>query len=223
MQKLIHPSLSGQLRKEPNAIFDASGNVIYMTPPPLEINTLLIELLNFINSTEVFPLIKAPIAHLVFEKIHPFLDGNGRVGRLLFQAILAKHNYHFNWLISIEELLQQKKQTYYSLLEQNEVTLFIEFILELIGTESDRLKSQITNLAKPQEEDFLLPRRREILEIIRDHRMISFEQIHRRFLKIPARTLRYDIKQLEKSNFIRKIGTTRGALYQINPHSYNKP
>jgi Fic family protein len=215
MHKLVHPSMAGMLRKEPSAIFDTAGNVIYMTPPPSEINNLLIELLNFINSADVFPLIKAPIAHLTFEKIHPFLDGNGRVGRLLFQAILAKHNYHFNWLVSIEELLQQRKQTYYSLLEQNEATAFIEFILELISVESDRLKSQITNFSSPQEEDFLLPRRREILEIIRDHHIISFEQIHHRFLKIPPRTLRYDIKQLEKSGYIKKIGTTRGALYQI--------
>jgi len=80
--------------------------------------------------------------------------------------------------------------------------------------ESERLKSQLAILSHPSEEDFLLPRRREILEIIKDHKMVSFEQIQRRFLKVPARTIRYDIKQLEKEGFIRKIGSTRGALYQ---------
>lgn len=214
MNKLIHTSHAGVLRKEPSAIFDAHGSVVYMTPPPSEIDNLLLNLLNFINNTETFPLVKAPLAHLAFEKIHPFLDGNGRVGRLLFQAILAKHGYHFNWLLSIEELLQQRKQTYYSLLEQNNGTEFIEFLLDILFEESERLKSQVNNFNDPAEEDFLLPRRREILEIIRDQNMVSFEQIQRRFLKIPARTLRYDIQQLEKKGFIRKIGTTRGALYQ---------
>ncbi|HZE87862.1 MAG TPA: Fic family protein [Methylomirabilota bacterium] len=216
MHKLVHPSLAGKIRKEPSAIFDGTGNVVYMTPPPSEINDLLLALLQMINNqTDMFPLIKAPLAHLVFEKIHPFLDGNGRVGRLLFQAILAKNAYHFNWLLSIEELLADKKQTYYTLLDQEDATEFIVFILELLYAESERLKGQLTVLANPQKEDFLLPRRREIFEIIKDHTMVSFEQIQRRFLKIPARTLRYDIKQLEKEGFIRKIGSTRGALYQV--------
>lgn len=215
MHKLVHASKTGILRKEASAIFDMYGNVVYMTPPPSEVNDLLIDLLHLVNDTnDLFPLIKAPLAHLSFEKIHPFLDGNGRVGRLVFQAILAKHGYHFNWLLSIEELLQQKKQTYYALLDQNDGTEFIEFMLEIMQQESDRLKLQIDNTSQPSEEDFLLPRRKEILEIIRDHKAISLDQIQRRFLKIPGRTLRYDLQQLEKQGLIRKIGTTRGAMYQ---------
>ena len=224
MNKLVHSSQAGIVRKEPSAIFDGNGNVVYMTPPPSEINDLLLTLLHFINDeSDVFPLIKAALAHLCFEKIHPFLDGNGRVGRLLFQAILAKYDYHFNWLLSVEELLQQKKHTYYFLLEQNTATEFIEFILEVMAEESERLKHTIGNFENPSEEDFLLPRRKEILEIIRDHTIVSFEQIQRRFLKVPARTLRYDIKQLEKQGLIKKVGTTRGALYQVKKTAKSSP
>ena len=153
-----------------------------MPPPPSEIPDLLTALLAFINNQiSISPLIKASLAHLVFEKIHPFLDGNGRVGRLLFQAILAKHNYHCNWLLSIEELLSEKKQTYYLLLDHNEPTTFITFMIEIVYEETEKLKTHMKNLDNPSEEDFLLPRRREILEIIKNHELISFEQIHRRF------------------------------------------
>ncbi len=215
MHKLIHNSQTGIIRNEPSAIFDSSNNVVYMPPPPSEINDLLIDLLHLVNDTnDLFPLIKAPLVHISFEKIHPFLDGNGRVGRLIFQAILAKHGYHFNWLLSIEELLQQKKQTYYTLLDQTDATPFIEFMLEIILEESDRLRQQLGNTEKPNEEDFLLPRRKEILQIIKDHKLVSLNQIQRRFLKVPPRTLRYDIQQLEGQGLIRKIGTTRGALYE---------
>lgn len=216
MNKLLHTSQTGQLRKIPSAIFDASGNVIYMTPPPSQLKNLMISLLSLINeNTTIFPLIKAPLAHISFEKIHPFLDGNGRVGRLVYQAILAKHGYHFNWLLSIEELLQQKKQTYYSLLDQADATEFIEFILQIMYDETQRLKNQISTISNPTEADFLLPRRKEIFEIIKDQQLVSFDQIQRRFLKIPARTLRYDLQQLEKSSFIQKVGATRGAMYRV--------
>lgn len=215
MHGLIHSSQAGVLRKQPSAIFDTAGNVVYMTPPPSEIDGLLLDLMHIINDeSDIFPLIKAPLVHISFEKIHPFLDGNGRVGRLIFQAILAKHGYHFNWLLSVEEILQQKKLTYYSMLDQNDATGFIEFMLETIFSESERLKSRIGTITQVKEEDFLLPRRKEILTIIREQKIISLNQIQRRFLKVPARTLRYDLKQLEKDKFIRKIGTTRGALYQ---------
>lgn len=215
MHKLVHPSQAGTFRHEPSAIFDKAGNIVYMTPPPSEVPILLKDLLHVINDeTSMFPLLKAPLVHLVFEKIHPFLDGNGRVGRLLLQTILAKHAYHFHWLMSLEEALAQKKLLYYTLLEQNDATEFITFFLELLYEESERLKKMITTLTHPTKEDFLLPRRKEILAIMRDHQMVSFEQIQRRFLKVPARTLRYDIKQLKKEGLIKKIGTTRGALYQ---------
>jgi DeoR/GlpR family transcriptional regulator of sugar metabolism len=62
-------------------------------------------------------------------------------------------------------------------------------------------------------EDILLPRRREILEIIRDHRMVSFDFIKRRFPGICQSTLHYDIKQLLRAGLVRKLGATRGAQY----------
>lgn len=64
-------------------------------------------------------------------------------------------------------------------------------------------------------EESLLPRRREILEIIRDHGMVSSDFISRRFLKVSPRMIRYDLKKLEEQGFIIKLGTTRGAMYKI--------
>ncbi len=216
MYNLVHPSQTGKLRNEPSAIFDQLGNVVYMTPPPSQIQTLLSELLQMINYPEdIFPLIKAALAHLSFEKIHPFLDGNGRVGRLLLQTILNQHSYDFNGLLSVEEGLQERKQTYYTVLERNEANIFIEFILSVVLNESEKILVEIKELSQPAPEDFLLPRRREIVTIIREQKIISLDQLQRRFLKIPDRTLRYDLKQLENGGFIQKVGTTRGAMYQI--------
>lgn len=59
------------------------------------------------------------------------------------------------------------------------------------------------------------PRQSEIYTIIKEHTIVSFDFIKRRFLKIPERTLRYDLKKLQDQNYIVKIGTTRGSYYRI--------
>lgn len=59
----------------------------------------------------------------------------------------------------------------------------------------------------------LPPRQEEIYNIIKDHKIISFDIIRRRFLKVPERTLRYDLKKLQDKNLVKKIGSTKGSFY----------
>lgn len=63
---------------------------------------------------------------------------------------------------------------------------------------------------------FLPPRQEEIYSIIKDHKVVSFDMIRRRFLKVPERTLRYDLKKLSEKNVIEKTGETKGRYYRIN-------
>mgnify|MGYP005676287099 FL=1 len=70
-------------------------------------------------------------------------------------------------------------------------------------------------LKQLEQEDQLLPRRKEILNIIRDHSPCSFDKIHRRFHSTPTSTIHYDLQQLQKVGLIKKLGATRGALYTI--------
>lgn len=65
-----------------------------------------------------------------------------------------------------------------------------------------------------REEDLLLPRRFEILQIIKDHQQVSFNFIKRRFMAVSDRLLRYDLKKLQEAGFIKKRGVTRGAVYE---------
>ncbi len=215
MKGLKPKSEIGKVRQTPSAIFNQAGIAVYVAPPPSNLINLLKNLFIFINQeSDVLTLVKAALSHLVFEKIHPFEDGNGRVGRLVVQTILLKGNYNFDYLLSFEEILNNKKGEYYDLLDRNEASFFIEFMLEIILEKLEELKKDILDKSNFIDEDTLLPRRREILEIIRDHTEISLASIQRRFLKIPARSLRYDLKYLEKKGYILKVGSTRGALYR---------
>lgn len=211
-------SNAGSFRLEQSAIFNQAGVAIYVCPPPQKIKPLLTDLLNYIHSNdEPTALIKAAVSHFSFEKIHPFLDGNGRVGRSLIHLILKKYNYDLGGMVAFEQYIDENKDVYYDHLSrsQKDITLFIEFILQAI---SDGLKRQINSSIETEIklsiEDKLSLRRLEILNIIRDHNHVSFDFIKRRFMSISERTLRYDIKKLQDAGLIKKRGATRGAIYE---------
>ena len=208
---------SGKFRSEVSAIFNTAGIAIYMPPPLSQIQPLMNELLSFINSgKERFVPIRACLSHFVFEKIHPFLDGNGRVGRLLLQAILHKEGYGMKGMLSLEEHLDSHRSFYYGGLENSEkdVTDYLEFMLEAISVTAQDAKNRVVRKKEFRASDFLLPRRAEILNIIIDHKLVNFDQIRRRFFAVNERTLRYDLKKLIDSGFIIKRGATKGVYYQ---------
>lgn len=206
--------MPGKFRKEPSAIFNQAGVAVYLAPSHLQIADLIKDLVLFINKSSGQALIKAAIAQFTFEKIHPFIDGNGRVGRLISAYILSKTGY-LEISSSFEEYIDKNRNEYYFVLEPaKDATLFIEFFLEvLLQTAKGNLQEKDLKKDK-QEEGVLLPRRREVLEIIRDHPECSFDFIQRRFSLVNPKTLHYDIGQLLKKGLIVKIGSTRGALYQ---------
>ena len=201
LHKVVLKSLSpdaGHLRSEPSAIFNQAGIAVYLPPRPAQINNLLDKLFKYISSPkEEFPLINALISHLVFEKIHPFLDGNGRVGRLLISALLRAKGWDSIFTVPVEEFLDDHKKEYYFHLDQGmqETQGYLLFMLEAFLDALEGLKKQIDDQMTKKVE-FLSPRQEEILNIIRDHAVVSFDAVRRRFLKVPERTLRYDLKKL---------------------------
>lgn len=209
---------AGHFRNEVNAIFNQAGVAVYMSPPPMQISRLLDNLLTYINSEkEKFPLIAAFISHLVFEKIHPFLDGNGRVGRLLISAILKSKGWDFTFTVPFEEYLDEHKDEYYYYLDigLKNTNDYLEFMLRTFYGQIERIKNQINEELKKEKHPFLPPRQEEILNIIKDHVVVSFDMIRRRFLNIPQRTLRYDLKKLLDRKLIEKSGETRGRYYRV--------
>lgn len=206
---------AGRLRSEPSAIFNQAGIAVYMTPPPSEIKTLLPILIKIANSDENPGPINAAICHFAFEKIHPFLDGNGRVGRLFSTLILKNAGYGYRGIVSFEQYLEDQREGYYGHLLSNgkDITEFVEFFLEALYVGSEKAIESIKNVKSEVQEDSLLPRRREILEIVRDHQMVTFDFIKRRFVRIPVSTLHFDLKALIRGGFIKKLGSTRGVVY----------
>ena len=108
----------------------------HVAPQARRVPDLMKELFDFLNNKDEIPLlIKACVFHYELEFIHPFEDGNGRMGRLWQQLILMRHSPLFEY-VSVESLIHQKQMSYYQVLEKcdklGDSTAFLEFSLELI-------------------------------------------------------------------------------------------
>lgn len=215
--KDIRPD-AGSLRSEMSAIFNQAGVAVYIPPSPTDISKLVDQLLEYINSNdEKFPLLTAFISHLIFEKIHAFLDGNGRVGRLLIALVLKAKGWDFTFTVPFEEYLDQHKDEYYFHLDRGmkNTNEYLFFMLDAFFKEIEEIKKQVDEGLIKKDQPFLPPRQDEIYNIIKDHTSISFDMIRRRFLQVPERTLRYDLKKLVDADLIEKSGETRGRYYRV--------
>lgn len=208
---------SGKFRNNMEALFNSAGIAVYMPPPPRLVPKLIEKLIKYVNSDkEKFVPIKAALTHFIFEKIHPFLDGSGRVGRLVMQKVLIQGGYGMKGLLPLEEYIDNHRGEYYRMLEEPEkdTTDYVLFILEAIDETAKKAKNLVLQKQKTEVTDFLLPRRAEIYEIILGQHLVQFGQIKRRFYKVNERTLRYDLKKLQDQGLIRKRGATRGVYYE---------
>ena len=124
-------SESGSFRSDDVGVFD--GNVIvHLGARPNFVPQLMKELFGWAKKSELHPALKSAIMHCGIETIHPFADGNGRMGRLWQTLLLAKWNAIFAW-IPMESLVYEKRQDYYKALQiaqkTNDSSGFIEFTL----------------------------------------------------------------------------------------------
>lgn len=200
---------AGNFRTEQWAIFNEAGVAIYLAPAHFEVARLMQEYIEYLGNFSDHSAVKAAVAQFAFEKIHPFADGNGRVGRLISAFILHTESYGFDGLVPFEEFIENHRDEYYAgLRPNNDATEFVEFFLEAIVTQGQKrdVVLQSSNL---------LPRRQEILDTIRDHPKCSFDFIRRRFMAINPKTLHYDVSQLIKAGLVRKLGVSRGSVYEV--------
>ena len=106
----------GRYKTENNKIVNSYGTTVFIPPDYTETKKYMDELIDFMNNNndEINPLIKAAIIHSQFESIHPFDDGNGRVGRLLISLYLYKAKVINVPFFYISEAISQDKSVYYS-------------------------------------------------------------------------------------------------------------
>ena len=128
-------SESGEFRSRPIGVVDRDGNILHFGSLPAYVPQLVLDLLEWTKQSELPMVIKSCVFHYEFELIHPFADGNGRIGRLWHTLLLSKWNPIFAWL-PVESIIHDRQEGYYRAINQSNAdcasTVFIEFMLEAI-------------------------------------------------------------------------------------------
>lgn len=126
---------SGCFRSRPVGVVDKQGNILHFGTLPDYVPGLVVELLDWVRDSEFHMLIKSCVFHYELELIHPFSDGNGRIGRLWHTLLLTQWKPMFAWL-PVESMIHDRQDEYYRAINRsnNEAasTVFLEFMLSAI-------------------------------------------------------------------------------------------
>ena len=149
---------AGVFRSRPVGVVDQEGRVLHFGTLPQYVPDLVSQLLDWTQNSDLHMLIRSCVFHYELELIHPFADGNGRIGRLWHTLLLSKWVPGFAWL-PIESIIHANQQDYYAAInaanEAGESTVFIEFMLSAIKASlieavnvRDEMSDGVTNKAQ---------------------------------------------------------------------------
>lgn len=201
---------AGKLRNKAVGI-EKGDKITHMAPPAHLAPTLLEDLFQYLKNDEDLLLIKSCVFHYEFEFIHPFSDGNGRMGRLWQTLILKKHAPVFEFL-PIESLIKERQTQYYGALSKSDSigksTPFIEFMLEVI-------KDALEDLLQNQNISFTNIERIETFKLNIRTASFSRQDYLRVFKNISAPTASRDLKESVDNGILIKSGDKRNTTYSF--------
>ncbi len=126
---------SGVFRSRPVGVVDRDGKILHFGTLPQYIPDLISHLLQWTRESDLHMLVRSCVFHYEFELIHPFADGNGRIGRLWHTLLLCQWEPIFAWL-PVESMIHKHQREYYEAINasnnEGESTPFIRFMLSVI-------------------------------------------------------------------------------------------
>lgn len=213
MQDLVE--ISGKYRTDGVGIFDGE-KVVHLAPPADRVSELMFDLFEWIKTSDVHPLIKSCVFHYEFEFIHPFQDGNGRIGRLWQTVILKEWKEIFAWL-PVETLIKENQKEYYCVLGASDSaansTKFIEFMLSLILNTIEEIietEKKVTQKVPVK----VTVNQQKIIDAIKENPYVTQEELAD-IVGIARKNIIANMKKLQTNGLIKRIGADKNGYWMV--------
>jgi Fic family protein len=199
--------------------------LVHMAPPASRVPGLIADLLSWLEQTDWHPLLASCVVHYELEFIHPFADGNGRLGRLWQTLTLSRWNPLLGWL-PIEEVIRARQQGYYESLGQadqrGELEPFVSYLLAAIADAlEDALRPPATSpagseISSEMGSEIIAPREVQVLELLSAHPRLSAREMGGQ-LGISQRAIEKHLAALQRQGRLRRLGSPRSGSWQVLP------
>lgn len=230
VNKILDPEKCGEFRKTQVVVKNsATGQVSFRPPIAVALPFQIKDLLVFINSKEekdIHPVLNSGIVHYELVRIHPFIDGNGRVARALSTLILFEEGYDIRRFFSLEEYFDSDSEVYYDALQSVEkndgdLTNWLSYFTQGLSIELSKIKEKVERVSvdaslklklggKPI---LLSDRQLKIIEYIQKAGYLQNQAFPQLFPMVSEDTILNELKALIKAGIIHKSGSTKGAKY----------
>ncbi|MDD2357020.1 MAG: Fic family protein [Thiovulaceae bacterium] len=181
----------------------------HIAPQPHMVNDLMTNLFSWLKNSDEHMLLKSCIFHYEFEFIHPFSDGNGRIGRLWQSVILNSFNPIFSFLPT-ESIVRDNQEEYYNAIESStqngESTPFIEFMLEMI------LKAIQNTLKSDQKSNYKSDQK--ILSLMQEKNKITIKELME-ILAMSESGVKKVIKKLKDEGILNRVGSLKSGYWEV--------
>lgn len=202
--------------------------LVHMAPPASQVPRLMEQLLEWVATTDAHPLIASAAFHYEFEFIHPFSDGNGRMGRLWQTLILSQWQPLLAFL-PVETVIKLRQDKYYQSFreadEKTDCSNFIEFLLQALATslkEAIATPTQSQNIDLKVQEEVTVKTRVEmkvktpqkVLELLLGDPHLTLAQMAKH-LELSQSSIERAVSKLKKEGKLRYIGPKKGGHWEV--------
>lgn len=217
---------AGHYRQDGVGVFDGNGNCLHMAPPAARVPELMGDLFQWVKTCKTHPLVYSCVFHYEFEFIHPFVDGNGRMGRFWQTMLLSRWKGIFAWL-PVETIVKDHQQEYYNVIAQSDAagnsTVFVEFMLKCLldamenyeDTEEeidglhDKLHDKLHDMFPELSEKAF-----GVLEVLKAHPGLKAEDIGVQ-VSLSERQVKTYLNALKQAGLIVRVGSNKTGYWKV--------